>query len=211
MVINADGQVDVKGLLNINSDVPDGQALWVYGKEALWFNGTYFSWGYDATFNYFADPITIGNITEPTGYMLWVQGDAWATGYWLRSDARFKKNILPIDNALNRLMQIHGSTFEFRKNESAGSRISEGLQYGLIAQDIEPVFPELVKTDEDGYKSVNYNGMIPVLIEALKEQQSVINKLRTENDQLKSEQEKVMARLEKLEYHMFILNSKPLK
>lgn len=202
MVINANGQVDIMGLLNINCDVPDGQALRVYGKEALWFNGTYFSWGYDATFNYFDDAITIGNYTEPTGYKLWVQGDAWATGYWLRSDARFKKNIKPIDNSLDRLMKIRGSSYEFNDEEFNGSEDSQEIQYGLIAQELEPVFPELVRTGNDGYKSINYNGMIPVLIEAIKEQKAIIDKLRNENQQLKSDQDQVKSRLDKLEKYI---------
>jgi hypothetical protein len=186
MVINSDGQVDVKGRLNINSDVPEGQALWVYGKEALWFNGTYFSWGYDAAYNYFADPISIGNLSEPTGYLLWVQGDAWATGYWLRSDLRVKKNIKPIENALDRLMKVKGSSFEFRRDEFDDCHFSEGTQFGLIAQELEPVFPEMVKTEKDGFKSVNYNGMIPILVEAIKEQQRTIENLEVEIERLKA-------------------------
>ena len=59
------------------------------------------------------------------------------------------------------------------------------MQIGLIAQEVEELFPELVITDEDGIKSVDYSKMVPVLVEAIKE-------LKSENDDLK-------ARLERLE------------
>lgn len=60
------------------------------------------------------------------------------------------------------------------------NRVSEKKQFGFIAQDIQKVFPELVSSDENGYLSVDYTGLIPVLIEALKEQQVVINKQKEE-------------------------------
>ena len=56
----------------------------------------------------------------------------------------------------------------------------EGTQYGLIAQDLETVIPELVDTDEEGWKSIEYSHLVPVLIEAVKE-------LKQENDELKAE------------------------
>jgi hypothetical protein len=176
MVINADGKVDIMGGLNVNSAVPDGKALYVNGFEALWFNGTYFSWGYDGTYNYFAKKVTIGNPANP-GYMLYVQGDAYATGLWNSSDARFKKNISAIDNSLDKLMKIRGTSFEFRNDEFKNYQFAEGPQFGFIAQELENVLPEVVKTDSNGYKSVNYSSMIPVLLEAVKEQQGIIEKM----------------------------------
>jgi hypothetical protein len=186
MTIESGGQVDIMGGLNINSAVPDGKALYVYDKEALWFNGTYFSWGYGGFYNYFADPITIGNVTDPTGYALWVQGDAWSTGSFLSSDARYKKNISTIDHALDKLMKVRGTTFEFRTDEFRDYHFTEGTQFGFIAQELENVFPEVVKTDYNDYKSVNYNGMIPVITEAVKEQQAIIEKMQKEIDELKA-------------------------
>ena len=147
------------------------------GKQALWWDGTYFSWGYDGKYNYFADPITIGNATKPTGYALWVQGNAWSTGAFQSSDARYKKNIREIENALDRILKIRGTSFVFRTDEFKDYQFAEGLQFGFIAQELENVFPEMVKTENNGYKSVNYSEMIPVLVEALKEQQKKIEEL----------------------------------
>jgi hypothetical protein len=61
-----------------------------------------------------------------------------------------------------------------------------GNHLGLIAQEVEEVLPELVNTDDDGYKSVEYANLVAVLIEAIKEQQSMLSELRAELDEVKS-------------------------
>jgi hypothetical protein len=170
-------KLDVAGNLNIING-RFGDALWCNGSQALWWDGTYFSWGYGGTYNYFADPITIGNVTNPTGYALWVQGNAWSTGAFLSSDARYKKNIQDIENALDKIIKIRGTSFVFRADEFKDYQFAEGLQFGFIAQELENVFPEMVKTERNGYKSVNYNEMIPVLVEAIKDQQKQIEELK---------------------------------
>jgi hypothetical protein len=175
--VSPEYKLDVAGNLNIING-RYGDALWCNGSQALWWNGTYFSWGFSGTFNYFADPITIGNVTEPTGYALWVQGNAWSTGAFLSSDARYKKNISEIENALDKIIKIRGTSFLYRTDEFKDYQFADGLQFGFIAQELENVFPEMVKTDSNGYKSVNYNEMIPVLVEAVKEQQKQIEELK---------------------------------
>jgi hypothetical protein len=171
-------KLDVAGNLNINNG-KYGDALWCNGSQALWYDGTYFSWGYDGQYNYFAAKVTIGNAANP-GYMLYVQGNAYSTGSWSSSDARFKKNIFQIDHSLDKIMNIRGTTFEFRNDEFKDYQFAEGPQFGFIAQELENVFPEVVKTDSNGYKSVNYSSMIPVLLEAVKEQQGIIEKMENE-------------------------------
>ncbi len=58
-------KLDVAGAINLNNGIGTAQALFVNGKEALWSNGTYFSWGYANSYNYFADPIAIGSTASP--------------------------------------------------------------------------------------------------------------------------------------------------
>jgi hypothetical protein len=186
MIIDADGHVSMMRYLDINTDGTYG-ALYVKGKQALWWDGTYFSWGYDATWNYFADRVSIGRVQDPTSsYMLYVQGSAYSTGSWTTSDARLKKNISEIDNPLSRLMKTRGTMFEFRTDEYEDYNFEGGTQFGFIAQEIEDIFPEVVNTDNNGYKSVNYNGMVPVLLEAIKEQQHIIDGIEAENNELKT-------------------------
>jgi len=89
------------------------------------------------------------------------------------SDIRLKKNIEPISDALARVMKINGYTYNW-KDPLRGS----DLQIGFIAQELEQQFPELVATDADSIKSVAYSNMIPILLEAIKEQQKQIEELK---------------------------------
>ena len=74
-------------------------------------------------------------------------------------------------------MKVRGTSFEFRRDEFADYHFTGGTQFGFIAQEFENIFPEVVKTETDGYKSINYSEMIPVLLEAVKEQQKIIEDL----------------------------------
>ena len=85
----------------------------------------------------------------------------------VNSDARLKANIVSLGSTLSKLLQIDGKSYTMKKDESEKQKI------GLLAQDIEKVFPELV-SESHGIKSVNYQGLVPVLINALKEQEEKI-------------------------------------
>jgi len=86
------------------------------------------------------------------------------------SDRRLKKNIEPLVNSLERILDVEGVSFEM-KDENLG----RGVELGVIAQELEIIFPELVFEDEKGFKSVNYIGLIAPMIEALKAQQKTID------------------------------------
>ncbi len=78
------------------------------------------------------------------------------------------------------MRQLRGVRFEWRQDDFPEKKFESGAQIGLIAQEVENVLPEVVSTDEDGFKSVAYQNITAVLIEALKEQQAQIEALRTE-------------------------------
>ena len=88
----------------------------------------------------------------------------------INSDARLKANIISLGSTLAKLLQIDGKTYTMKKDENKKQKI------GVLAQDIEKVFPELV-SESNGVKSVNYQGLVPVLINALKEQEERIKRL----------------------------------
>ena len=88
----------------------------------------------------------------------------------VNSDARLKANIVSLGATLSKLLQIDGKSYTMKKDESEKQKI------GVLAQDIEKVFPELV-SESNGIKSVNYQGLVPVLINALKEQEERIKRL----------------------------------
>jgi hypothetical protein len=92
-----------------------------------------------------------------------------ATIYNSLSDKKKKKNIKKLKNSLDIVNQLEGVSFQWKDN---------GMEsYGIIAQELEQVIPALVNTDALGNKSVNYNGLIPFLLNAIKEQQKQIESL----------------------------------
>jgi hypothetical protein len=135
---------------------------------------------------------TVGINCIPTTYTLEVAGSIWANGSTISagsttwSDARFKTNINTITNALSDLCSLRGVTYDWDNSNSGTINFPEGQQVGVIAQEVEKVFPELVMTGKDGYKSVSYEKMSAIIIEAVKEQQKLIEKQQTEIDELKT-------------------------
>ncbi|HMU46208.1 MAG TPA: tail fiber domain-containing protein [Chitinophagaceae bacterium] len=96
------------------------------------------------------------------------------------SDARLKKNIQRLQNPLQQIQQLNGYTYTWKDDYR-----DPELQTGLLAQEVQQVFPTLVKQNENGELSVNYMGLIPILIEGIKEQQKQNENLRREVDDLK--------------------------
>jgi hypothetical protein len=88
------------------------------------------------------------------------------------SDIELKKDLAPINSALEKLLSLRGVSFAWKDEKLGATR-----EIGVIAQEVEPVFPELVSAIT-GRKFVNYLGLIPILIEAIKEQQAQIAELR---------------------------------
>jgi hypothetical protein len=109
-----------------------------------------------------------------SGFQLFGNGDAELYGTLTEiSDARYKKNITSLTGALDKISQLRGVTYNWN-NKNKGTE----EQIGFIAQEIEKVLPQLVKTDEKGNKSVAYSHVVPVLVEAIKEQQQQIDELK---------------------------------
>jgi hypothetical protein len=117
----------------------------------------------------------------PTTYTLEVGGTIWANGSSISagsttwSDARFKKDIEPLSDALSDVLQLEGVRYNWKQSDFPDRNFPEGAQIGVIAQDVEKILPEIVLTDPDGYKSVSYEKLTPVLIEAIKEQQKQLD------------------------------------
>jgi len=119
-------------------------------------------------------------------YALRVSGDAYCSGSWLGSDLSLKKNVTPAVDFSSKLRQLRGVSFEWNREGYPDREFSKGTQYGLVAQEVEAVFPELVKTDENGEKAVNYSGLIPLLLEAVKEQHQTIDELKSQINELRA-------------------------
>ncbi len=99
-----------------------------------------------------------------------------ATEFNSTSDLKLKENLVKIDKALDKVVGLTGYTFNF---------INDGekqVHSGVIAQDCVRVFPQVVRVNRDGYLNVNYDGLIGLLIEAIKDQQHQIDNLKQHID-----------------------------
>lgn len=157
--------------------------------------------------------VGIGHTTP--SYMLDVNGTIRGFGITDSSDSRLKKDIQPLDLSLEKILQVQGVSYYWKNKER-----SEKKQIGFIAQHLEKIFPELVETDDQGMKSVNYSHLVAPLVESVKSLYVKLNQniletrqnsreiasLQAENEKLKvdnqhkaKELDDVKARLERLE------------
>ena len=147
----------------------------------------------------------------PTGSNGWAgyfYGDLYSTtdGYYGPSDKNLKENIQRFTGALDRIKELNAYTYNFKKEYTQDYGMPTGTSYGILAQEVESVFPELVKDSKltskvdagkpdaelniasarksVDAKSVNYTGLIPVLLQAIKEQQNEIESLNQRLQQL---------------------------
>ncbi len=131
------------------------------------------------------DKAAVGKPTINNG-VLDVGGDIYSSGMLVcsgtscSSDSSLKTDIRPLNGALEKVMELNGVRFRWKKGVgSADDNI------GFVAQKVEKIFPEFVHTRPDGQKSISYDKMTAVLVEAVKQQQSMIQDLRLEVGRLK--------------------------
>lgn len=171
----------------------------------------------------------VGIGTTSPSYKLDVQGgdinasgSVRAAGVALTSDIRYKENIAPLENVLEKILKIRGVSYNWKAEEFPEKHFNERRQVGVIAQEVERQFPEVVDTNKDGFKSVNYPALVAPLIEAVralyndlfgvkaiqlaqtrqiasKADKEEIKALKEENIRIKSENAEIKLRLEKIE------------
>ena len=129
------------------------------------------------------------------GYKLKVNGEIHATSgtansWTSTSDRRWKKKVHTLDNSLDKIATLRGVSYLWRVDDFPNKNFSDGTQLGVIAQEIEAVFPELVHTDKKGYKSVQYSNIVAPLIEAIK---TLKHQNEAQQDQITSLIERVKA------------------
>ena len=131
---------------------------------------------------YTTEPVHIGATGAPGGALLLrVTGEMAVsdniTAYY-SSDISLKDNIRPIESAIFKVQQIRGVTFDWNE-KSTELQQEKGHDVGLIAQEVEKVLPEVVQIREDGIKAIAYEKVVPLLVEAIKEQQTTIENLES--------------------------------
>lgn len=169
-----------------------GMQKWQFGKNA---DGSFSIWDQAGT-KLMMKGVSNGDLLPVPGpgnvgiggnpsQKLTVNGNVLANAYNTPSDIRLKENITPIPNALEKIKQLNGVYFNW--NESHEGRMSvdtDSRQVGVIAQDVEKVLPEIVTGKE--HLSVDYTKLVPVLIQAMKEQQREIVQQQRDIIQLKA-------------------------
>ena len=143
--------------------------------------------------------VLIGTATD-AGYKLRVNGTGYfdgalaaSGGAWSSSDRRFKKDIVNVastGNIMDKIRQLNGVYYHWRQAQFPERNFGGRRQVGVIAQDVEGIFPELVTTGPDGFKSVAYDKLSAVLIEGVKAQQ---NQLDEHDMQIKKNKEDIVA------------------
>lgn len=134
-----------------------------------------------------------------SSWALYTNGNIWAgtiygNAYYYNSDARLKKNIQPIDNALSKVLSLEGVTYNWI-DPKAGT----GRELGFIAQDVEKVVPELVVTNASTtYKAVDYGRVTALLVNAVKEQNDTITQLQKQTDALTAKAAQQQAEIDQL-------------
>jgi hypothetical protein len=130
-----------------------GVAFFTTGEERMRINNNYGN-------------VSIGYAGD-SGYKLYVVGTIYATSnITANSDLTLKKNLNLVDNPIDKLNQLNGYLYQWKENDE--------YQYGVIAQEVEKILPHAVTTGNNGIKGVAYNQLIPVMIEAIKEQNKKI-------------------------------------
>jgi Chaperone of endosialidase/Head domain of trimeric autotransporter adhesin len=131
--------------------------------------------GWDLVMNLATGNVGVG--TQTPTQKLHVIGNICYTGsIGACSDIRYKKNITPIRNALNSVLNLNGIFYTWEKEKFKDKGFTDERQLGFSAQEVEKLYPEIVQTD--AYKSVDYGRLTPVLVEAIKEQQQQIDALK---------------------------------
>jgi hypothetical protein len=101
------------------------------------------------------------------------------------SDRRLKKDITPFGRMLDKVTALQPVHYYWRASEFPERHFGNSQTYGLVAQDVEQVLPELVATDSDGYKAIDYSKLPLLTIQAVKELKVEHDALKEENDALK--------------------------
>jgi hypothetical protein len=130
-----------------------------------------------------------------------INGDLYVTGNaYLDSDKKLKEDIRPIESSLQKILGIQGVSYKWKDDILTDRKTSDRRHYGVVAQQVEEVLPEIVNDGQGDKKRVAYMELIPVLIEAVKEQQKIIrlqNKLNEKQQNTISELSEKVNELEK--------------
>lgn len=127
----------------------------------------------------------VGIGTTSPSYKLHVYGRIKTSGITESSDERLKKDIQSLENSLDKILQLRGVTYKWKNNKISNQ--GDRTQIGFIAQELEEIIPELVDDDENGFKSIQYSHLVPLLVESIQDLVVKLNQKETDLEDLKTE------------------------
>jgi hypothetical protein len=157
-------------------------------------HGAYDNYG---VYGFASDDNGCGGFTA-SGYF---EGDVYVGDLFYLSDRKFKANLAPLKSPLAQIMKLKPYSYSFKTTEYSNIRLPKGKHFGLVADEVKQVFPEVVKEavkpakyskdmkiieKEEKYEAVNLIEILPAVIGAIQEQQTTIDALKAENQELKS-------------------------
>jgi len=174
----------IQGNVGIGITTPQNK-LDVAGGMAV---GAGFAGGVNAPANGMIILGDVGIGTPSPGYKLDVAGSCHATSFPTSSDERLKTNVQQLTGVLDKIDRIRGVAFDWNSTYEAMGRSTGHREIGVIAQEVEAQFPELVTTwGDENYRAVDYGRLTAVLIEAVKELRTDMQELVSENEDLRNE------------------------
>lgn len=198
---NAGGTIPGEITLNPTTNAYEGGQInfkrSLTGSTVDWSIDQYGTTAADARLRIFNTSELNGLVIKENGYIgmgnnaptvrLQVTGDIIANSIAGSSDARFKTDVAPISNPLQKVLALRGVNFNWNTSAFPQRMFSDKRTLGFIAQEVEKVLPEIVQTENtaEGYKSVQYDKVVALLVEAIKEQQKQINQLKKQVKKLR--------------------------
>lgn len=192
------GEGGYAGVLGTVSPTGNNSYYGVYGQVVG---------GGDTGTNYGVYGVAGGNGTD---YAVYAAGNLTVTGVFDNSsDRKLKRNIKTYNNALQQIMLLQPKTYQYQTDKFPSMNLAKGEQFGFIAQEIQEVLPQLVKTNvhttadksikKIEYLGVNYMGLIPVLTKAMQEQQNLITEKESQIEVLQNQMTEKESQIEALE------------
>lgn len=196
-------QTEIENGTNVNA-ISYGVHSTIFNQASTNYAGYFLCQGSATNYAIYASSTPSSGNNPPTGpnYAGYFNGDVLRTGTDnFTSDLNLKKEIQAIQNGIATVSQLNPVTFEFKQEEYPSIGLSGGTNYGFIAQEVEKILPDLVREehhpaqyDKEGnlvhealkFKSMNYQGIIPVLTKAIQEQNELINDLNSRLSQLEN-------------------------
>lgn len=187
MRINSSGRL----FLNTTTDYGSMFNIYAYNTRAAYFDVSHTSdqSGFTVRLDREGSQAYVLNYNSMDRFFVFGSGLVYGLTYYSWSDAKLKEDVKTIENALEKVLQLRGVTFKYKKEEAADSNIVVGVNQkthiGVVAQEVENILPEVVTTAPDGTKAVAYSELVGVLIEAIKEQNEKIETLEEELEDIK--------------------------